>query len=131
VKRRIVFVDDDVHILNGFRRILELQRETWDMVFFTSADQVLQETKATKVDVIVSDVRMPGIDGFELLRLLKASERTRDIPVVIVTGNHEQDLKQRALDLGAADLLSKPVESEDLIARVQSALCHHSAKEGL
>lgn len=131
MKKRVVFVDDEVNVLRGFRRMLEEQAEEWDMVFLDSAEKALLETKATSVDVIVSDVRMPVIDGFELLKQLKASERTRDIPVVIVTGNHEQDLKRRALDLGATDLLSKPVETEDLIARVRSALCLKSHQDAL
>src|SRR5438876_5768700 len=111
--------------------MLERQVEVWDMVFLDCADQVLQKTKTNDFDVIVSDVRMPGTDGFELLRQLKASEQTRDIPVVIVTGNHEEDLKRRALDLGATDLLSKPINIEDLIARIESALRLKSHQDAL
>jgi putative two-component system response regulator len=122
MKRRVVFVDDERNVLNAFRRMLERQSELWEMVFLESADKVLHETKSHEVDVIISDIRMPGMDGFELLRQLKVCEQTKDIPVVIVTGNHEEDLKRHALDLGATDLLSKPVNTEDLIARVQSAL---------
>src|SRR5258706_15426074 len=108
MKSRVVFVDDERNVLNGFRRMLEAECVSWEMVFLDSAHQVLDETKNDQVDVIISDIQMPGIDGFELLKQLKTSEHTKDIPVVIVTGNHEQNLKRRALDLGAADLLSKP-----------------------
>jgi len=131
MKKLVVFVDDERNILNGFRRMLAPQSEVWEMVFLDNADEALDETRSREVDVIVSDIRMPGTDGFELLKQLKASERTGDIPVVIVTGNHEEDLKRRALDLGATDLLSKPINTEDLIARVQSALRLKSHQDAL
>ena len=131
MKKVVVFVDDERNVLNGFRRMLADQSEVWEMIFLDSADQALDETETREVDVIVSDIRMPGTDGFELLKHLKASERTRDVPVVIVTGNHEEDLKRRALDLGATDLLSKPINTEDLIARVQSALRLKSHQDAL
>src|SRR6266850_393622 len=131
MRKRVVFVDDEQNVLNGFRRMLEHQSAVWDMVFVDSAGKVLDKTKELEVDVIVSDVRMPGTDGFELLKQLKASERTKDIPVIIVTGNHEEDLKRRALDMEATDLLSKPVNTEELIARVQSALRLKSHQDAL
>src|SRR5438128_1540541 len=103
MKKVVVFIDDERNVLNGFRRMLADQSEVWEMIFLDSADQALDATETREVDVIVSDIRMPGTDGFELLKHLKASERTRDVPVVIVTGNHEENLKRRALDLGATD----------------------------
>src|SRR5437660_134528 len=131
MKQRVVFVDDEQNVLNGFRRMLERQSDVWDMVFVDSADKVLDKAKKLEVDVIVSDIRMPGTDGFELLKQLKAGERTKDIPVIIVTGNHEEDLKRRALDMEATDLLSKPVNTEELISRVQSALRLKSHQDAL
>jgi putative two-component system response regulator len=131
MKSRVVFVDDERNVLNGFRRMLEAESVSWDMVFLDSALPVLEETKNHEVDVIISDIQMPGIDGFQLLTQLKRSERTKDIPVIIVTGNHEKDLKRRALDMGAADLLGKPIDTEDLIARVQSALRLKSHQDAL
>ena len=131
MRYRVVFVDDEHNVLHGFRRMLERQAELWDMVFVDNADQVLETAKEQEIDVIVSDVHMPGTDGFELLKRLKAAERTRDIPVIIVTGSHEESLKRRALDLEATDLLSKPVHTEELIARVQSALRLKSHQDAL
>ena len=75
-----------------------------------------------KVDLLVVDVRMPEKDGIELLKELKSDDRTRDTEVIVVTGMHDDNLKRTALDLGAADLLHKPVDREELLARVRSVL---------
>ena len=119
---RILFVDDEPNFLSGIRRMLWDNNAEWELLFAGSADEALELVAATVVDTIVSDVTMPGKDGLELLTELKSSPATSAIPVIILTGNAEVDLKRKALDLGATDLLSKPVEREDLIARLRSVL---------
>jgi putative two-component system response regulator len=74
---------------------------------------------------------MPEMDGFELLRQIREEHGRLDIPIIVVTGLGDAALKRRALDLGATDLLSKPVSREDLIARVQSALRIKSQQDEL
>ncbi|MFQ5686432.1 MAG: HD domain-containing phosphohydrolase [Candidatus Scalindua sp.] len=121
-KKRILFVDDEPNVLNGLRRMLHSQRVEWEMSYVCSVDVALGRLEDTCFDVIVSDIKMPDKDGFELLKLLHKSEITRNIPVIIVTGCNESDMKRRALDLGAADLINKPVCREDLLARLHSVL---------
>ncbi len=86
MKKRILFVDDEPRILNGFRRILQNQCDIWEMNYVCSVDAALDQLKEVNFDVIVSDVRMPGKDGFEFLKILQESEKTKNIPVIIVTG---------------------------------------------
>lgn len=121
-RKSVLFVDDEPNFLAGLRRMLRGQRDQWNLYFAGGADEALELVKREKIDAIVSDVNMPRKTGFDLLTALKASADTRDIPVIILTGNAENDLKRRGLDLGAADLLNKPVNMEDLTARVRSAL---------
>jgi putative two-component system response regulator len=121
-RQRILFVDDESSFLNALRRILFNQRRVWDMNFVLSADEALDLARRGETDVVVSDVDMPGKDGFQLLTALREDERTRDVPFIILTGGEEQSFKRRALDLGATDLLNKPVSLEDLVARIWSAL---------
>lgn len=120
--RNVLFVDDEPNFLAGLRRLLRGRRDAWNLFFAESVDEALALAARQPLDTIVTDVNMPGRDGFELLAALKADERTRDIPVIILTGNAESNLKRRGLDMGAADLLNKPVNLEDLTARVGSAL---------
>ena len=122
MKKRILFVDDEPCVLNGFRRILQDQCDKWEMNFVSSVDAALDQLEETEIDVIVSDVKMPGKDGFEFLKILRGAEKTKNIPVIILTGCRESDFKRRALELGAMDLLNKPVEREDLLARLHSML---------
>jgi len=122
MKRHILFVDDSPSVLSGLRRMLHDKCSDWEMQFVPSAREALEAIAETAFDAIVSDVNMPGMDGFGLLLALQESEETRDIPVIILTGVDDHDLKRRALDLGATDLLTKPADREELIARIGSVL---------
>lgn len=121
-KKRVLFVDDEPNFLAGMRRMLRGQRDQWELLFAGGVDEAIALIARERVDTIVSDVNMPRKSGFDLLGALKADEATRNIPVIILTGNAENDLKRRGLDMGAADLLNKPVNIEDLTARVRNAL---------
>jgi len=121
-KRPILFVDDEPNFLNGIRRMLRGQRDEWDMEFVNSVDEALKRCSETEFDTVVSDVNMPGRNGLDLLAALRDNEHTKAIPVIILTGNAETELKRQALDLGATDLLNKPVGHEDLVARLRSVL---------
>lgn len=73
-------------------------------------------------DVVVTDVRMPGITGLELLERSKKNRSTEGIAFIVVTGESDQALKRSALDLDAADLLNKPIHRDDLVARLRSVI---------
>lgn len=117
-----MFVDDEHYFLEGVRRIMKKHSKIWHIDYVKSGAEALQATARTDYDVIVTDISMPEMNGFELLAELRKLERTWDVPVIVVTGNGETDLKRRALELDATDLLAKPVHPEDMIARLRSAL---------
>lgn len=121
-KTNILFVDDENHFLDGLKRSLRSYNQQWNLHFARSTDEALEKTSRLAFDAIISDVQMPGRDGFELLQDLQKEKSTRHIPVVILTGNNESGLKRHALELGATDLLNKPVIGEDLVARIRSVL---------
>lgn len=121
-KPRILFVDDDQHFREGLRLTLRPYRKEWEIAFAESVDDALAQAREHPPDVVVSDVNMPRRSGLDLLAELKLDPKLKDLPVIILTGNAELDLKRRALDLGAADLLNKPFQREDLFARLRSAI---------
>ena len=82
-------------------------------------------------EVAVLDIKMPGTSGLDLLAEIKSTPKTRDIEVIMLTGLKDFDLKRQALDLGAADLLTKPALREELIARLNSALRVRSYRDEL
>src|SRR5271169_4174344 len=88
--REILFVDDDSFILNGLRSLLRKQRETWDMSFVTSGSAALETLAERPRDIVVSDMRMPGMDGAELLyRVRELYPRTARIILSGQAGHHD------------------------------------------
>jgi len=87
---------------------------------FEAAERLLEALTDSNCGCVVSDVRMPGIDGLELLRRIKAARPS--LPVVIITGHGDVPLAVEAMKLGAADFVEKPFDDERLIGVVQAAL---------
>lgn len=121
-KKSLLFVDDEERFLNGLRRILYKDRDIWEMSYANSVDKAIELLGEKKIDVVISDVNMPGKTGFDLLDEMAELEYLKDIPVIILTGNAEYKLKRLALEKGATDLLNKPVIVEDLRARINNVL---------
>ncbi len=117
---RLLFVDDDRSLLDLFSRMLK--GHLWDAHFCDCVDDALACLGQNSIDTVVVDIRMPGKDGFDLLTAIRSSKKTSQIPVIILTGDSDRGLKRKALDLGATDLLNKPVSREDLFARIRSSL---------
>jgi two-component system response regulator FixJ len=87
---------------------------------FEAAERLLEALTDSNCGCVVSDVRMPGVDGLELLRRIKAARPS--LPVVIITGHGDVPLAVEAMKLGAADFVEKPFDDERLIGVVQAAL---------
>lgn len=115
---RVLVVDDiipNVKLLEA-----KLTSEYYDVITATNGAQALEKALADTPDLILLDVMMPGMDGFEVCRRLKANVQTAHIPVVMVTALTDSADKVRGLEAGADDFLSKPVNDVALMARVRS-----------
>lgn len=117
---RILAVDD----LEENTRILErfLEPKGYTVFSVSSGKEALEFVEATPPDVILLDLVMPGISGFEVCERLKQSAETRHIPVIIITGLAEKEANVRALEAGADDFLPKPFDAILLSARIRSSL---------
>jgi len=120
-KDTILFVDDEPNVLKSLKRSLHKIQE-WSYMFAESVDTALKIVEQTPPDMIISDMDMPGKSGIDFIITLKENTCSKDIPVVILTGNGQQDLKRKALEAGAIDLLNKPIAIDDLITRIQNVL---------
>jgi DNA-binding NtrC family response regulator len=109
--KRILFVDDEEHVLEGLRNLFRRQRHVWDMVFVTSGEAALVELEKAPFDVIVSDMRMPGMDGATLL--LHVKSRYPSVVRIVLSGHAERAAMVRALSV-AHQFLSKPCEADTL-----------------
>ena len=115
---RVLVVDDiaaNVRLLQA-----RLEAEYFEVLTASNGQDALAICQRDHVDVVLLDVMMPGIDGFEVCRLLKASPQTLNIPVVMVTALDQTSDKIRGLDCGADDFLTKPVDDIALVTRVKS-----------
>ena len=121
-KPKLVCVDDEPLILDILERMVRLRRLDWVVESFTDSVAAWEYLRGGDADVIVTDVSMPHLSGPELVKRLRDNDATRDTPVVVLTGLTEASLKRQVLDFGATDLLSKPIQPDDLLARLQSAL---------
>ena len=94
----------------------------YQLMVAEDGEEALAQTEQTEPDLILLDVMMPGIDGFETCRRLKARAKTRDVPVLFMTALSETADKVRAFAAGGVDYITKPIEHEEAMARVQTHL---------
>jgi two-component system cell cycle response regulator len=115
---RVLIVDDLVPNI----KLLEarLTAEYFDVISATNGFEALELCRDGRCDIVLLDVMMPGMDGFEVCRRLKADPATLHLPVVMVTALDQPADRVRGLDVGADDFLTKPVDEIALIARVRS-----------
>jgi len=116
--KRILFVDDEQQVLDGLQNLLRKQRKLWDMVFALGAEPGLAELAKGPFDVVVSDMRMPGMDGAGLLARVK--EMYPSAVRLILSGHAEPDAVQRTLSV-AHQYLSKPCDVELLRVVIERA----------
>lgn len=128
---RVLVVDDEPAILDGFRRMLRGFTDQWDVEYVEGGRAAVDAAFDRPFDTVVTDVMMPGVDGFQLLATLRGDSRTAGVPVVMVTGNDDEQFKERALELGAADLISKPVRRSEMVARIGNVLKMKSYEDSL
>ncbi len=116
----ILIVDDDKRNIELIKAML--MQENCKTYGCLSAEEALSCFNDYKPDLILLDILMPGIDGFELCRMLKQDVRTRIIPIIMITALNERKDRKKALEAGAEDFLNKPLDKFELIARVKSLL---------
>lgn len=114
--RKILFVDDDPNILQGLRRMLRSQRDGWEVAFAQGGEMALAMLDAASFDVVVSDMRMPGMDGAALLACVR--ERYPETIRFILSGHADQDAALRAVPV-AHQFLAKPCEPGTLRVAIE------------
>ena len=116
-QRRVLVVDDEPHLVRAVRMYLELQG--YRVFGAGSGEEALEAIRDKLPDLVVLDVMMPGLDGFQTLEELR---RTSQVPVIMLTARGDEDQKVRGLALGADDYVTKPFSQRELLARVQAVL---------
>jgi CheY-like chemotaxis protein/MinD-like ATPase involved in chromosome partitioning or flagellar assembly len=117
---KILIVDDDVDTLRLVG--LMLQRQGYQIVAASSGHQALNMATTEKPDLIILDVMMPDLDGYEVTRQLRGSPATASIPIIMFTAKSQVDDKVTGFEVGADDYLTKPTQPRELFAHVKAVL---------
>ena len=118
--QRVLIVDDSPP---SIRILVEELRDKCEIQVATSGADAIRYTEAeTLPDLVLLDVMMPGMDGFEVCRLLKSNPRTQNIPIIFITAKNAEEDETRGFEVGAVDYISKPFSLPVVRARVQTHL---------
>jgi len=118
-RQRLLIVDDQPA---NVRVMAEALRDQYELYFATSGAKALEIAAASPIELVLLDVVMPDLDGFEVCRRLKSDERTSRIPVIFVTAREEISDETRGFDVGGVDYITKPVQPLIVRARVRTHL---------
>ena len=128
-KKRILIVDDAPE---NIRIITEVLKDEYALIAATSGEKALKLAQSgTPPELILLDIMMPGIDGYEVCRRLKADGNTKDIPVIFLTAKTEIEDEIRGFELGAVDYITKPISPPKIKARVRTHLNLEAARQKL
>jgi signal transduction histidine kinase/CheY-like chemotaxis protein len=116
---RILLADDNVDLRDHVARLL---RPHWEVTTVVDGRAAAREAARQQYDLVLTDVMMPRLDGFGLIRELRADERTRDVPIVVLSARAGEEASSEGLSAGADDYLVKPFTARDLLARVRANL---------
>ncbi len=118
--RLILVVDDEPRMISFMRMNLEI--EGCRVISATNGREALDRARDDLPDVILLDIMMPGMDGFEVLRRLRESSA---VPVIVLTAKDDEDDRIRGLELGADDYMGKPFSQRELVSRIRAVLRRH------
>ncbi|MFT4927458.1 MAG: putative two-component system response regulator [Phenylobacterium sp.] len=125
----VLIVDDVAENIQVAMSIL--QEDSYEFSFATSGEEALELVEESEFDLILLDIMMPQMDGFEVCAKLKADETTRDIPIIFLTAKVDTESISRGFELGAVDFVSKPFHSTELLARVANHIALNRSKNDL
>lgn len=119
-KKSVLFVEDEKDVQELLR--YNLEKEGFRVLLSASGEEGYETAKVRKPNLVILDLMLPGMDGFEVCRLLKADPATRAIPVMVLTARDSEADEVVGLELGASDYLRKPFSVQVLISRVKNLL---------
>jgi DNA-binding response OmpR family regulator len=112
---RVLFVEDDPTVAQMYR--LKLELDGYQVIMAKDGEEGLRLAREVDPDIVFLDIRLPKVDGFSVLEGLRATDRTRNVPVVILSNYGEQDLVDRGLRLGALEYLIKSQTTPAYLSR--------------
>jgi two-component system alkaline phosphatase synthesis response regulator PhoP len=126
-KGRILVVDDEIYIVH----ILDfsLGMEGYEVLTALDGEQALEKARAEKPDLIVLDIMMPKLDGYETCKRLKADPETKDVPVILLSAKGRNVDQKVGFEVGADDYITKPFSPRKLVERINAILGHGTSQQ--
>jgi CheY-like chemotaxis protein/predicted regulator of Ras-like GTPase activity (Roadblock/LC7/MglB family) len=124
---RVLVVDDSVSVRKALERVLAPRQ--LEVMSASSAEQALEKVTLQRPDLVITDVVMPGMSGFEFCQMLKSTEPFTDIPVILISGIVDDHVLAQSRAVGAASVVTKPFTPEDLFPKIDSALASIKVKQ--
>jgi len=118
--KHVLYVDDDVDLRRFVKGLLE--RHGYQVTIAGTGEAGLEVARAHPPDLIMLDIILPGLDGFEICQQLRGDEGLRGVPVLMLTGMEDAKLNERAFAAGAQMCMTKPLQADKLLNAVQLAL---------
>lgn len=126
---KVLIVDDTPQNIQVLANILS--SESYQVGFAQNGKDAIKIATSSPFHIILLDIMMPGMDGFEVCKQLKANEKTRDVPVIFLTAKTDQESIVKGFELGGADYISKPFNQRELLVRVKTHLQSNLYKQKL
>lgn len=129
LQKTILVVDDTADNLS---LILDLLKDKYKVKVANSGKKALSYLESSdEIDLILLDVMMPELSGYDVIKVLKKNEKTKDIPVIFLTAMRDMEDEQKGLEMGAADYITKPISSPIMLSRIKTQLENKEAKDFL
>lgn len=119
----VLVVDDEPNILLSLEFLM--QQSGFTVATAPDAEQALKQIDQQCPDLLLLDISLPGMSGFDLLERLRTAEATRTLPVIMLTAHGREVEKEKGLALGANDYVTKPFSTRELVSRVKELLAAH------
>ena len=120
VKQKILIVEDDLDVaemLNAYFRV-----QGYEIFTVNWGEDGVRACQTSRPDIVILDIRLPDIDGYEVARRLRSNRRTADIPIIFLTEKRDRSERLQGLELGADDYITKPFDVQELRLRIRNAL---------
>jgi len=126
VRPLVMVVDDSITMRKVTGRVLE--RHEYDVSTAKDGLDAIEKLHDRVPDLMLLDIEMPRMDGYELAAHMKADSRLRGVPIIMITSRSGEKHRQRAFDLGVERYLGKPYQEADLLAQIEELLAQHAAE---
>jgi DNA-binding response OmpR family regulator len=121
---KILLVDDDLDTLRLVGMLLE--SKGYEIISANDGEKALSSAKSEHPSLVILDVMMPGINGFDVTKTLRQDKQTEDIPIILFTAKTGIEDKVHGLELGADAYLTKPISTRELLAHVKAVIARYS-----